>query len=141
MRFVIHGMSEARDLADSSAARSHRNTFAALQLERAAEHRDDGEWLAAQRASPQARFVIFDVEGRAPVREDRLLFLPADAVAPETPEGRRCGVRTSIRRWPASSSQVSRWKKQCAAKCLKRPAWRFWTAITTLRSPGRFPLR
>jgi NAD+ diphosphatase len=78
-------MSEARDLADSSAARSHRNTFAALKLERAAEHRDDGEWLAAQRASPQARFVIFDVEGRAPVREDRLLFLPVDAVAPETP--------------------------------------------------------
>lgn len=67
--------------ASSSAARSHRNTFAALELERAAEYRDDAAWLAAQRSSPRARFVAFDAEGRAPVRDGCLLFLPADAVA------------------------------------------------------------
>ena len=71
--------------ASTSAARSHRNTFAALGLERAAEHRDDAAWLAAQRSSPQARFVVFDAEGRAPVRGDRLQFLLADAIAPEAP--------------------------------------------------------
>jgi NAD+ diphosphatase len=74
-------MSGARNAAGSSAARSHRNTFAALPLERAAEHRDDTGWLAVQRASASARFVVFDVEGRAPVRADRLLFLAPDAVA------------------------------------------------------------
>jgi NAD+ diphosphatase len=64
----------------SSAARSQRNTFAALELERAAEYRDDATWFAAMRSSPLARFVLFDGEGRAPVRDDRLQFLPADAV-------------------------------------------------------------
>jgi NAD+ diphosphatase len=65
---------------DSSAARSHRNTFAALELERAAERRDDAQWLSSQRASDSARFVVFDAEGRAPVRDDRLLLLdPATA--------------------------------------------------------------
>lgn len=67
----------------SSAAHSHRNTFAALELERAAERRDDAQWLAAQRSSAQSRFVVFDKEGRAPVREDRLQFLSADSVSPE----------------------------------------------------------
>jgi NAD+ diphosphatase len=66
----------------SSASNSHRNTFAAQGLERAAERRDDAQWLAAQRASSDARYVIFDGEGRAPVREDRLLWLPADEVKP-----------------------------------------------------------
>jgi NAD+ diphosphatase len=65
----------------SSASNSHRNTFAALALERAAEFRDDAQWLAARRASSNARFVAFDAEGRAPVRADRLLCLSADAVA------------------------------------------------------------
>lgn len=74
-------MSEGRGLDESSAARSHRNTFAALALERAAEFRDDAQWLAAQRASPDARFIVFDAEGRAPVREDRLLCLRNDSVA------------------------------------------------------------
>ncbi|HEX7130466.1 MAG TPA: NAD(+) diphosphatase [Rhodanobacteraceae bacterium] len=64
----------------SSAARSHRNTFAALHLERAAERRDDVEWLATQRASSQARFLCFDKEGRVPVRDDGLVLLSADAV-------------------------------------------------------------
>lgn len=65
---------------DSSAARSHRNTFAAMQLERATEHRDDAEWLAARRASPRARFIAFDLDGGVPVHDDRLLFLAADGV-------------------------------------------------------------
>ena len=73
-------------LRDSSAARSHRNTFAAAGLERAAEHRDDAKWLAAQRASPRARFVMFDPQQRTPVHGDRLHLLaatqaPADAEA------------------------------------------------------------
>lgn len=74
-------MNEARGLGESSAFRSHRNTFAALALERAAELRDDAQWLAAQRASSAACFVVFDADGRAPAREDRLLCLSADAVA------------------------------------------------------------
>ena len=74
-------MNKSRGLFESSAARSHRNTFAALQLERAAEHRGDARWIAARRASSRARFIAFDSEGRAPVREDRLRFLTADAVA------------------------------------------------------------
>ncbi len=71
-------MSDSRD---SSAARSRHNTFAALELERVSEHRDDTQWLAAQRASPHAQFVVFDAEGRAPVAGDRLLLLDA-ATAP-----------------------------------------------------------
>jgi NAD+ diphosphatase len=67
----------------SSSRRSQRNTFAALGLQRAAEYRDDAGWLAAMRSSRQARFVSFDREGRAPVRDDRLQLLPADAVAPD----------------------------------------------------------
>jgi len=73
------------DPRDSSAARSHHNTFAALELERAAEHRDDAQWLAAQRASSAARFVVFDAEGRAPVRNDRLLLLDAQSAPGDEP--------------------------------------------------------
>ncbi|MER3547148.1 MAG: NAD(+) diphosphatase [Rhodanobacteraceae bacterium] len=65
--------------------RSGRNTFAALELERAAERRDDAQWLSAQRASPNARFVVFDTEGRAPVRDDRLLLLDAATAPGDTP--------------------------------------------------------
>lgn len=64
----------------SSAQRSRCNTFAALPLERAAEFRDDAAWLAAQRASASARFVIFDAEQRAPVRDDRLVLVDAGDV-------------------------------------------------------------
>ena len=69
----------------SSAERSSRNTFAALELERAAEHRDDAQWLTAQRASSHARFVVFDAEGRAPVRGDRLLLLRAESAPGDAP--------------------------------------------------------
>ena len=72
----------------SSASNSHRNTFAALELERVAEHRDDANWLAMQRASPAARFVAFDAQGHAPARGDRLLFLDSDAV--------QAGAQTSL---------------------------------------------
>jgi len=67
----------------SSAEHSRGNTFAGLTLERAAEHRDDAVWLAAQRASPNARFVVLDARGRAPVREGHLLLLYANAVGAE----------------------------------------------------------
>ena len=66
---------------DSSAARSHRNAFAAAGLERAAEHRDDAEWLAAQRASPRARFVMFDPQQRTSAHDDRLHTLTAAQVS------------------------------------------------------------
>ncbi|MGH8213494.1 MAG: NAD(+) diphosphatase [Rhodanobacteraceae bacterium] len=75
-------MSDSRD---SSAARSHRNTFAALELERAAEHRDDAAWLAERRGSPRARFVVFDAEGRAPVCGDRLVLLDATSAPGDVP--------------------------------------------------------
>lgn len=65
----------------SSAERSRRNTFAALNLERAAERRDDAAWLALQRALPAARFLVFDQEGRAPLRDDHLLLLDAKQVS------------------------------------------------------------
>lgn len=67
----------------SSAEHSRRNTFAELTLERAAEHRDDAVWLAAQRVSPHARFVVFDTQDRAPVREGHLLLLDANTVGAE----------------------------------------------------------
>ncbi|MDQ2971501.1 MAG: NAD(+) diphosphatase [Rhodanobacteraceae bacterium] len=67
----------------SSAETSRRNTFAALTLERAAERRDDAVWLAAHRASSNARFVVFDVQGRAPTREGHLWLLDAVTVRAE----------------------------------------------------------
>src|SRR5579875_1811841 len=48
-------------------------------LDRAAERRDDEAWIAAQRASPAARFLGFDGEARAPVRSGRLRLLDAAA--------------------------------------------------------------
>lgn len=36
------------------------NTFADLTLDRAAEHRDDGAWLAAREAAPESRFLWLD---------------------------------------------------------------------------------
>ncbi len=63
----------------TSAETSRRNIFAVSALDRAAERRDDEAWIAAQRASPAARFLGFDGEARAPVRSGRLRLLDAAA--------------------------------------------------------------
>lgn len=51
----------------------HQNTFAGLSLvlNRAAEHRDDGEWIAAQASAPDVRYVLLDAAGEAFMHRDR----------------------------------------------------------------------
>jgi len=98
---------------DTSAARSHRNTFAALGLERAAELRDDAKWLASQRASNSARFVVFDAEGRAPVRDDRLLLLDSATAAGDAPASllglRRDGAPVFLLRGGTDAMMEAEW--------------------------------
>jgi NAD+ diphosphatase len=50
------------------------NTFAALALERAAERREDAEWLAALERAPDSRFLLLDADGE--------LFVDAAAAVP-----------------------------------------------------------
>lgn len=69
----------------SSAARTRLNTFAATPLDRCSEYRADPAWLAARRASPSARMLACDDEGRAPVREGRLCWLGTGEVPVEAP--------------------------------------------------------
>ena len=76
----------------SSAERSRRNPFAGHALERCVEHRDDADWLCARRASPRARFLALDDDGRAPVRDARLFWLDTGAVAPDA-QASLLGVR------------------------------------------------
>lgn len=50
----------------------HRvNPFAALELDRGAERRDDAAWIADRAQAPQARFTVVDPEGRALLSADR----------------------------------------------------------------------
>jgi NAD+ diphosphatase len=51
----------------------HQNTFAGLSLvlNRAAERRDDGEWIAAQAGAPDVRYVLLDAAGEAFMHRDR----------------------------------------------------------------------
>ena len=51
----------------------HQNTFAGLSLvlNRAAERRDDGEWIAAQASAPDVRYVLLDAAGEAFMHRDR----------------------------------------------------------------------
>ena len=51
----------------------HQNTFAGLSLvlNRAAEWRDDGEWIAAQASAPDVRYVLLDAAGEAFMHRDR----------------------------------------------------------------------
>ncbi|MFK2877946.1 NAD(+) diphosphatase [Rhodanobacter hydrolyticus] len=70
------------------------NTFAGLSLilDRMAERRDDAEWLGVQAASPTARYLLLDTEGRAFLHVDRdaLRWLDAD-------ERRRLSI--DVRAW------------------------------------------
>jgi len=51
----------------------HQNTFSGLSLvlNRAAERRDDGEWIAAQASAPDVRYVLLDAAGEAFMHRDR----------------------------------------------------------------------
>ena len=70
-----------------SSARSRANAFAALELDRASELREDAAWLSAHAQAPQARFVLLDPDGRALVCADRgnLFEFDSDSRARLTP--------------------------------------------------------
>lgn len=55
----------------SASLRSRGNVFAALALERAAERRDDADWLTSLRAAAGARYVVLNPDGRSLARVDR----------------------------------------------------------------------
>ncbi|MBS0556153.1 MAG: NAD(+) diphosphatase [Proteobacteria bacterium] len=71
-----------------SSARSRANTFAALELDRASELREDEAWLAAHAQSPQARCVLLDPDGRALLGADggNLFQLDGDTCARWLPD-------------------------------------------------------
>lgn len=54
-----------------SSARSKQNAFAALELDRASEIREDTAWLAAHAQSAQARFLLLDPDGKALLSANR----------------------------------------------------------------------
>ncbi|MGH8042260.1 MAG: NAD(+) diphosphatase [Rudaea sp.] len=66
-----------------SSARSRGNAFAALELDRAVEHRDDMGWLAEHARSTSARYLLLDADYRALLSVDgsRLLHVDCDACA------------------------------------------------------------
>jgi NAD+ diphosphatase len=68
----------------SSAERTRLNTFTCSPLDRCGEHRANAEWMAAQRAASNARWLPFDNDGRAPVRDHRLCWVDAGKLAPES---------------------------------------------------------
>lgn len=77
VRQFVHGV--------SSAERTRLNTFAATPLDRCGEHRADPAWMAVQSAASNARWLVFDNEGRAPVHGGRLCWLTAAAAAKDAP--------------------------------------------------------
>lgn len=62
----------------NSSARSRVNTFAALELDRASDLREDASWLAGHAQSAQARFLLLDADGRALLSADRRHVLSID---------------------------------------------------------------
>ena len=62
----------------SSSARSRGNPFAALELDRASDLREDENWLAEHAQSAQARFLLLDADGRALLSADRRQLLEVD---------------------------------------------------------------
>lgn len=61
-----------------SSARSRANAFAALELDRASDLRENEGWLAEHAHSAQARFVLLDADGRALLSADRRHLLGVD---------------------------------------------------------------
>lgn len=55
----------------SASRRSGGNVFAALALERAAERRDDADWLSAIRSDTASRYIVLNPDGRGLARADR----------------------------------------------------------------------
>jgi len=55
----------------SASRRSGANVFAALTLERAADRRDDADWLSAIRTEAGARYIVLNPDGRGLARADR----------------------------------------------------------------------
>ena len=55
----------------TSSARSRDNAFAALQLDRVSERRDDATWLADRAQAPTARYLILGSDGRALITAER----------------------------------------------------------------------
>ena len=55
----------------TSSQRSHANAFAALQLDRAGERRDDAEWMAARARAEHARYLLLRADGSALAASDR----------------------------------------------------------------------
>jgi NAD+ diphosphatase len=55
----------------SASLRSRANVFAALALERAAEHRDDADWIGARRADAATRYLVIAPDGRCLAAPDR----------------------------------------------------------------------
>lgn len=71
----------------SASLRSRANVFAALALERAAERRDDSEWIAALRSGTTTRYIVLNPEGRSLVAADRSGLY-------------RCDEAERLHRWP-----------------------------------------
>ncbi|HKV65400.1 MAG TPA: NAD(+) diphosphatase [Rhodanobacteraceae bacterium] len=69
----------------SSAERTRFNSFTASPLDRCGEHRANAEWMAAKGAASHARWLPFDSEGRAPVRDHRLCWIEAGKLASDAP--------------------------------------------------------
>ena len=80
MRQLLYGVAFV-----SSAERTRLNTFAETPLDRCGEYRANAEWMATQCAAPTARWLAFDSEGRAPVRDNRLCLLEAGNLDPDAP--------------------------------------------------------
>ena len=69
----------------SSAERTRFNSFTASPLDRCGEHRANADWMAAKCAASHARWLPFDSEGRAPVRDHRLCWIEAGKLASDAP--------------------------------------------------------
>jgi NAD+ diphosphatase len=67
----------------TSSLRSGANVFAALELDRCAEQREDAAWVAARAEDPNARYLILRADGGALVANDRSGLLHLDRAARE----------------------------------------------------------
>jgi NAD+ diphosphatase len=64
-----------------SSARSSANVFAALELDRRAEQREDASWLAQRAQATSARYVLVRADGSALVSVDRRGLLQLDGAS------------------------------------------------------------
>jgi len=67
----------------TSSLRSRANVFAALELDRCAEQREDAAWVAARAEEPTARYLILRPDGGALVAKERSRLLHLDRAARE----------------------------------------------------------